>query len=196
MGCGCNDIIPVTSECTPCTEECNDMISSECVVYSGDSLPNLEIDTNQGINDIFEAIDAAIPLSLQTIRVVVPNASVLALAVTPYQLLPSPGTGKFYDLISAEVKMATGASIAFTGGGNLWIRASGAANITFTANVTALQTTNANIITKFGDSDASDFTIDNMRVNAAVYLLQDSILAFADGDGDAVIFLTYLIKDV
>jgi len=189
--CGCTDPIPVSSDCSECSVECPSTHNSSCIVYNGEALSNLDIVENQGLNDVLEAINDALQAEIIEDKISIPSANVKLLYSTPYTLIIAPGSGKYINLISLEVKMDSGSTPYGVSGDYLIFKSTNASNTLLQVPDDVLTTTNTNIVSVPTPVSAYD----TIRVNDSFVIAHDSANPTA-GDGVLTVYLTYTIKTV
>jgi hypothetical protein len=189
--CGCNETIPVTSECPEWSPECADMIKTECLTLSSD-LPNLGFSANEGLDEALIELDSRIGETILQTVVTIPVISVKLLNSTPYSLVLAPGSGKYVEVLAASLKVKTGGSTVYTvGGGNLQIKSTNATNPLFLLSDAALTTTNVSRINRFIYNTTG---VDSVRLNESIVLRHSSGNPSL-GDSEILVYMTYLIKD-
>jgi len=130
--------------------------------------------------------------SLVTSTILVPNANVLTMYTTPYQLLPAPGAGNAYivNAMTVENVYSTG---AFTGGGA--IQASYGTVLTYPATATIaatfLTSPTANQIISVSGALASNLS--SNILNKGIYL-SNATAVFAAGAGSLIVKLQYALE--
>lgn len=187
-----NTVTITTSNCTGCDEECTSTNNTDCLVYSGPDLDNLGIITNQGINDIFEALNDLTVSTVISAKVVIPSADVLQLFTTPYTIISTPGANKFIQLLSIYFAVEGTLSVAYTTAGtSLFVKSTNSANASHFADQTLLGSTNANILNQGVRSSTKDV----VRVNEAVKLSAQTGNPTL-GTGDLAVYLLYLVNDI
>ena len=190
--CNCPDPIEVSNDCSDCSVECPVTLNSECVTYNGVELPNLNIDPAQGINDIFVAIDNAITGQVLQVKVVVPASSVVLLFTNPYTLINAPGSGKYIQPLSVEIKNDT-TGVAYTvGSSNLRVKTTNATNPAFITSDASLTTTSTSIVSKMIPGTTG---YDTLRINDPLVLSHQTANP-AGGDQDVAVLISYLIVTV
>lgn len=192
MACDCEEVVPSNSNCSDCETECLGLANTSCLVYNGVELPNIGIDPSQGVNDVFVAIDDAIQGQVLQTQVTIPSASVLLLYSTPYTLINAPGSGKYIQPISIELKMDTSSVAYGVAGSNLRIKTLNATNPAFIVSDSVLSTTNTNIVSK-AIPGATGYDV--LRVNDPLQISHQTANPTA-GDEDLLVIITYLIKTI
>lgn len=191
--CGCNEVISNSTSTENCNPPCEDTIQSECVVYSGERLDNLDVDSNEGINSVFSKVDALIDTSIKSIMVTIPSADVLTLYSTPYVLITSPGTDNYIELLKVSAFMGGDLAVAYTTGvNNLGIKSAGATNYHLLCTNDILGYTDGTIISHFYDNSTSKDTIRT----ADDITIQDLSQNPQSGTGDLILNITYKINSI
>jgi len=131
-------------------------------------------------------ISSVLGLGIDTKRVVVSSAEILALHTTPIELIPAPGANKIIQILSAMAYVDFNSVIYVKR--NLELIYTGATRATF-------EWTNA-ILSASGDFGeyAKLATLPSASVNTAIQLSIDN--ATGNGDSPITIYTTYKIIDV
>lgn len=195
MACvDCNDNINVITStgCDDIPVTCENLINSECIVYSGSTLSNLSIVTNQGINDIFTAVDNALSETIKEITITIPSANVLTLS-SGYTLMTSPGSGKYIEIIKISCYIGGNLGTPYTPiGVPLTIRTASASNSAYLTSDTILASTSSSRISQFVFNTV-DVGYDGIRINDPLKIYSPGGDP-TSGTGDLVINIIYKIQ--
>jgi len=131
-------------------------------------------------------ISSVLGLGIDTKRVVVSSAEILALHTTPIELIPAPGANKIIQILSAMAYVDFNSVIYVKR--NLELIYTGATKATF-------EWTNAVLSANLDYAQYAKFaTLPSAEVNTAVQLSIDT--ATANGDSPITIYITYKTLDV